>query len=135
MANKARGEITLELGGESYVLRPEFGVIAEIEDELDSNMFKLGARVERLDFNAKELVRTVQAVLKANGHEVAEDRLAEAIAKAGAGPVLVPLIAFIGSYVWGGRSEKKANGAAGMEETAAGPDETGTGEETSSASS
>ena len=27
MANKERGEVTLELGGEKYVLRPEFGVI------------------------------------------------------------------------------------------------------------
>ncbi len=107
MANKARGEVTLKLGGETYVLVPSFGVIAEIEDELDTNMFKLGARVDQLDFNAKDLVRTVQAILKANGHEVAEDRLAEAIAEEGAGPVLVPLIAFIGSYVWGGRTEKK----------------------------
>ena len=27
-ANPKRGEVMLELGGEKYVLRPEFGVIA-----------------------------------------------------------------------------------------------------------
>ncbi len=90
MANKTRGEVTLELGGETCVLVPSFGVIAEIEDELDTNMFKLGARVDHLDFNAKELVRTVQAVLNANGHEVAEDHLAEAIANEGAGRCWCP---------------------------------------------
>ncbi len=90
MANKARGEINLSLGRETCVLVPSFGVIAEIEDELDTNMFKLGARVDHLDFNAKELVRTVQVILKANGHEVAEDNLAEAIANEGAGRCWCP---------------------------------------------
>ncbi len=32
MANKERGEVTLELGGEKYVLVPSFGAVCEIED-------------------------------------------------------------------------------------------------------
>ncbi len=55
MANKARGEVTLELGGETYVLCPEFGVIAEIEDELNTDMFRLGMRAEQFKFQVKEL--------------------------------------------------------------------------------
>ena len=34
MTNGARGEVTLTLGGETYVLRPEFGVVAKIEEAL-----------------------------------------------------------------------------------------------------
>ena len=108
MANKARGEVTLELGGDRYVLKPEFGVIAKLEDALDSSMFQLGLKADRLDFNAKELVRTLRAILEANGYEVEEERLIEAIAKQGAAAALVPLIAFVGAYVWGGQGEKKA---------------------------
>jgi hypothetical protein len=111
MANKARGAVKLELGGKTYVLTPEFGVVAEIEDELDTEMFKLGQKIERLDFKARDLVRTLQVILKANGHDIGEAALAEAVAEQGAASLVVPLIAFARGYIWGGRAEKKAGGA------------------------
>ncbi len=46
MANKARGEVTLELGGESYVLVPSFGAVCEIEDKIGTNLFSLGRRLQ-----------------------------------------------------------------------------------------
>jgi uncharacterized protein (UPF0216 family) len=69
MANKERGEVTLALGGEKYILRPEFGVIAEIEDELDTDMFKFGMKAEQFKFRAKELVHAIKVVLEANGYQ------------------------------------------------------------------
>ena len=134
MANKARGEVTLKLGGETYVLRPEFGVIAEIEDELDTDMFRLGMKAEQFKFRVKELAHALRIVLEANGYEAEEKRLAKVIAREGMAAVVLPLVAFVHGYVWGAQREKKAIGAAGSEETAAG-DETGTGEEPPSASS
>ena len=109
MANKARGEVTLNLGGETYVLVPSFGVVCEIEDELDDNLFHIGMRAEELKFNAKDLVRTVQVIVKANGYEVTEDNLAEAIAKEGASSAVVALITFVRVYVWGRRPETNEN--------------------------
>ncbi len=41
MANKERGEVTLELGGETYTLVPSFGAVCEIEDALGTNLFAL----------------------------------------------------------------------------------------------
>ena len=107
MANKERGEVTLKLGGEKYVLRPEFGVIAEIEDELDTDMFQFGMKAEQFKFRVKELVRTLKVVLGANGYEVAEKRLAKAIAEDGMAVAVMPLVAFVRNYVLGGRPEKK----------------------------
>ena len=111
MANKARGEVTLELGGETYVLRPEFGVIAEIEDELDTDMFRLGMRAEQFKFRVKELAHALRVVLAAHGHEVAEEALATAIGEEGVATVLVPLALFLRAYVWGGGRGKKDPGA------------------------
>ena len=112
MANKARGEVTLELDGEKYVLRPEFGVIAEIEDELDTDMFRLGMRAEQFKFRVKELAHALRVVLEANGYEAEEKRLAKAIAKQGMAAVVLPLVAYVRGYVWGVRPEKKAEPAA-----------------------
>ncbi len=112
MANKERGEVTLELGGEKYTLRPEFGVIAQIEDELDTDMFQFGMKAEQFKFRVKELVRTLKVVLGANGYEVAEKRLAKAIAEDGMAVAVMPLVAFVRNYVLGGRPEKKDSGAA-----------------------
>ncbi len=107
IANGARGEVTFELGGESYLLKPEFGVIARIEQGLDTSLFKLAMKAELFDLRAMELVRTIQVVLAANGYERSEQDLAEAIAASGVGPVLVPLLVFLRGYVWGAAGEKK----------------------------
>ncbi len=106
-ANRKRGEVTLELDGERYVLRPEFGVIAEIEDELDTDMFRLGMRAEQFKFRVKELAHALRVVLEANGYEAQEKRLANAIAKQGMAAVVLPLVAYVRGYIWGAQPEKK----------------------------
>ena len=107
VANGARGEVTFELGGETYLLKPEFGVIARIEQGLDISLFKLAMKAELFDLRAEELVRTIQVVLAANGYQRSERDLAEAIAETGVGPVLVPLLVFLRGYIWGPAREKK----------------------------
>ena len=111
-ANRKRGEVSLELDGEKYVLRPEFGVIAEIEDELDTDMFRLGMRAEQFKFRVKELAHALRVVLEANGYEAEEKRLAKAIVKQGMAAVVLPLVAYVRGYIWGARPEKKADPAA-----------------------
>ena len=44
IANGARAEVTLELGGESYLLKPEFAVVARIEDALEISLFQLATQ-------------------------------------------------------------------------------------------
>ncbi len=112
MANKQRGEVTLKLGGEKYTLRPEFGVIAEIEDELDTDMFQFGMKAEQFKFRIKELARVLEAFLAANGYEVDEKHLTKAIAREGMAAVVLPLAAFVRAYVLGGQPEKKDSGPA-----------------------
>ncbi len=107
MTNGARGEVTLTLGGETYVLRPEFGVVAKIEEALDMSLFKLAMKAEAFELKAEELVRTLRVVLAAHGHEVAEEALATAIGEEGVATVLVPLALFLRAYVWGGGRGKK----------------------------
>ena len=122
ITNGARGVVTLELGGEAYLLKSEFAVIDRIEQALETSLFQLAMKAERFDLRARELVRTLQAVLAANGYERSEQDLAEAIAEAGVGPVLVPLLLFLRGYVWGGTHGQKVPEAAANRQAPASPD-------------
>ncbi len=116
MANKARGEVTLELDGETYVLVPSFGAVCEIEDEIGANLFSLGRRLELAEISARDLIDVAHACLAPVGYKGDKARLGEAIVEAGALKVIAALTEFCRNYAFGGQGEKK-DGAA---ETAAG---------------
>ena len=116
MANAARGEVTLRLGGESYVLRPSFGAICEIEDALGANLFELGRKLERAEIAAKELVDFAHACLAhacvaPPGQDVSRARLGELILAEGALEVIAALVKFCHAYALGGPAEKKPGAA------------------------
>ncbi len=121
IADGARGEVAYQLGGESYLLKSEFGVMARIQQGLGASLFERVMSSEPFAFKAREMLRTIQVVLAANGYECSEQDLAEAIAASGVGPVLVPLLVFLRGYVWG-RPEKKVPDAA--DQNAANPETT-----------
>ena len=129
MANKARGEVTLELGGESYVLVPSFGAVCEIEDKTGANLFNLGRRLELADISARDLIDFAHACLAPVGYKGDKARLGEAIVEAGALKVIAALTEFCRNYAFGGQDEKKDAAA----ETEATPETAATVTETPSA--
>ena len=122
MANKARGEVTLELGGESYVLVPSFGAVCEIEDKTGANLFNLGRRLELADISARDLIDFAHACLAPVGYKGDKARLGEAIVEAGALKVIAALTEFCRNYAFGGQDEKKDAAA----ETEVTPENAGT---------
>lgn len=117
MTNPARGEVTLKLGEASYVLRPTFGAICEIEDAIGASLFDIGRKLERAEIPARDLLKFAQACLTHSGHKVEEAALGEAIMAQGAFEVIGPLIRFCQAYAFGG-TKKKAEAAPGRSETA-----------------
>ncbi len=115
MANKERGEVTLELGGETCVLVPSFGAVCEIEDALGTNLFILGHRLANADIAAREAIDLAHACLThANQSPAAfkldKAALGEAILEAGPLVVMTVLAEFCFNYATGGRREKKVPG-------------------------
>ncbi len=129
MANKARGEVTLELGGESSVLVPSFGAVCEIEDKTGANLFNLGRRLELADISARDLIDFAHACLAPVGYKGDKARLGEAIVEAGVLKVIAALTEFCRNYAFGGQDEKKDAAA----ETEATPETAATVTETPSA--
>ena len=113
MANKERGEVTLKLGGEIYVLAPSFGAVCEIEDALGTNLFILGRRLANTEIAAREVIDLTHACLThANqspaGFKLDKVALGEAIFEAGPLVIMTALAEFCINYATGGRREKKA---------------------------
>ena len=112
MANKERGEVTLALGGESYVLAPSFGAVCEIEDALGTNLFILGRRLAIADIAAREVTDLAYACLaharvSQTGAKLDKAALGAAILEAGTLEVMAVLAEFCANYAFGGRREKK----------------------------
>jgi hypothetical protein len=129
MANKARGEVTLELDGETYVLVPSFGAVCEIEDKTGANLFNLGRRLELAEISARDLIDLAHACLAPVGYTGDKAHLGEAIVEAGTLKVIAALTEFCRNYAFGGQDEKKDAAA----ETEATPETAATVTETPSA--
>jgi hypothetical protein len=61
MANKQRGEVTITLMGKTYVLRPTFEAMCEIEDRLDTAMPDLLIRFQNGDVRYKHIATIIWA--------------------------------------------------------------------------
>ena len=108
MANAARGEVAFKLGDETYVLRPTFGAVCEIEDALGTNLFDLGRKLERAEVTARELTAFAQACLAQSGHKLAQEALGSLILEHGALDVIAALVKYCQAYAFGGTEEKKS---------------------------
>ena len=113
-ANRKRGEVTLELGGESYVLASNVEAIVEIENKMDTNLFAIGQRLESAEISARELIDLTHACATQAGYEVTRERLGELIVEAGAHKVITALTEFCRNYVFGAQHAEE-DGAAQKE--------------------
>lgn len=119
MTNPARGEVALKLGEASYVLRPTFGAICEIEDGIGASLFDIGRKLERAEIPARDLLKFTHACLLHSGHKIEEAALSEAIMAQGAFAVIGPLVQFCQAYAFGGTKKKvEMEAAPGPSETA-----------------
>lgn len=73
MANKHRGEEELRLAGRTYVLRPTFQALAEIEAELDEKLLRIAERSLAGNIGTKETLAVVRAFIRGGGAEPPSD--------------------------------------------------------------
>jgi len=112
--NEQRGEVAITLAGKSFVLRPTYGALAEIESTLGCGIVALVRRLERGDFGVVDLAVIVTAGLKAAGEPATQDKVGEMIRQAGFAPVVKATAAFLENALTGGQEPGK-NQAAGAD--------------------
>lgn len=86
MANRWRGEVTLEIDGQPQVARLTLGALAELEDALaEPSLVSLVERFEAGQFSARDVILLLVAALNAGGAQF--DVASLSAADIGGGPV------------------------------------------------
>jgi hypothetical protein len=85
MANRHRGEIEAELGGETYTLCLTLGALAELEHSFGGlDLLAIAERFEAGRISASDAIRVLGAGLRGAGHAVSDDEVKLMTAKGGA---------------------------------------------------
>jgi len=121
MANTARGEVALQLGGETFVLRPTFEAACEIEDAVGASLYEVGRRLEQVEITARDLVGFAHACVTRAGYSIERERLGDMIVENGTHGVIAALLEYCRNYAFGGCVEKKVDAPPSTE-----PSKTGT---------
>ena len=96
--NKARGEVTLSLGGRDWVLRPTFQALCEIESELGEGLIALVRRLAQGSVGVRDVAVIVHAGIKAvEKKPPSYDTVGQMVIEAGIVGLLGPLGEFLGA--------------------------------------
>ena len=85
MANRHRGEIEAELGGQNYILVLTLGALAEIEDAYGGeDMIAIAERFENGRIKASDAIKVIGAGLRGAGATLTNDDVARLSVAGGA---------------------------------------------------
>lgn len=103
-ANKHRGEVTITLAGQQYVIRPTFQVIAAIEQATGKSLMAIAMAWGRNDVSLHEVAIIVHTAIRLQHQtRMTLGQVGDAIFDAGLGPVVMELLDFVTAAVGGGR--------------------------------
>lgn len=106
MENPKRGEIALDIGGETYNCKITMDVIMRIETSLGKGILKVAQGLQEADISATEMVAFLTPVLRSGGRDLKEKDVGELIWKAGFAEGLKALAEVIAFVISGGDSEE-----------------------------
>ena len=105
MANKARGETTVTLGGKQLVLRPTFEAVEQIQDRLGERLVPLISRLSRSDFGVRDIAVPIHEFARAGGSEMEYQDIGELVLAEGLKNVAPTIMTMITDILLG--PEKK----------------------------
>lgn len=85
MANRHRGEIEAELGGQRYTLCLTLGALAEIEDAYGGqDLLAIAERFEQGRIKASDALRVIAAGLRGGGTKISDEEVSRLTVPGGA---------------------------------------------------
>jgi hypothetical protein len=94
MHNNLRSEVSMEIGGKVYSLRPTFQALCEIETSCNMSVITLLMKFDQRGIFLKELVAIVRSGLRGAGHRVPKN-LVEILHKKGFTEILPMICNFL----------------------------------------
>lgn len=77
MVNRARGEVSVEIGGKAYTLAMTLGALAELEDAFGADGFEAVFDATFAKLGAKSVSKFISAVAAGNRVEIPTDDIAD----------------------------------------------------------
>lgn len=93
--NKLRGEIEIDIEGESYILRPTFDAIASIESKTDKSLVKIATLLSQNDIRVADLTEIIFQGAKAANNEINREKIQGAILDKGIYKFMQPCMEFL----------------------------------------
>ena len=118
LANPYKGEVNVELCGESFAARPTYTAIRTWEEKTGRTSTELLVRLTSGVFGVRDLVNILQPALKAGGTELSEDDLGEKVVQTGQADVLKPVAAILKNALTGGKEADLGEVKAGLGQAA-----------------
>lgn len=103
MANRVRGEVDVELGGDKYILRLDHDAIANLEDALGYGLLGLAKRLAEEKAGYREIVAIVHSALPPEArHSMSREAVGKAILAKGLFKFVPVAAGLIGPVMSGG---------------------------------
>ena len=83
MTNPLKGEIEIELGGETYKCRLTIDSLVKIEDELDAGILELASDISQAKVRMRTLLVVLRYALRGGGNDYDERKIKEILAGTG----------------------------------------------------
>lgn len=83
MTNPLKGEIEIELGGETYKCRLTIDSLVKIEDELDAGILELASNIAEAKVRLRTLLVVLRYALRGGGNDFDERRIKEILNETG----------------------------------------------------
>ena len=103
MANRVRGEVTVNLDGQAVRLRPTFDAIARAEEGMGRGIMSVLTLLQREDMRLKDVVEIVHAC--GVGLKMTREQVAEAVMREGLGEFVTPVAQLVIGVVGGAPKE------------------------------
>lgn len=100
-ANRYRGETSLEVGGETLVLRPSFSALIAAEEELGS-LFELVEKAAEGQLLLRQIVALFDHLSKSRPKAITRERIGEAVVERGLAAI-TPILRLVLGQVQQGR--------------------------------
>lgn len=119
-ANPHRGEVEVELGGKTVLLRPSFAALVEIERRLGLGLVPLAQRLKAMEVGAGT-VATILHACWVGAPKPEYEQVGEMVIARGLVELIPPVIDLIGNALTGGAKNAAGPGNPGPAEIAGTP--------------
>ena len=83
MTNPLKGEIEIELGGETYKCRLTMNSIMEIEDSCNCGIIKLATKMAEADIRMSDIVNVLHPAIRGGGNNISRNDTIKIVQEAG----------------------------------------------------